>query len=143
MSVIGSPLRKWALWGGAVIVVLVGIALLVPNDALTVHRIAAHESSAVGHLRTIFQKQQEFRGAHDGFADALSRLPDSRTADRAYVYSLNVTARDMQGRVTEYLATAAPYQPGKTGTRFFSVNERGTMRMESMRPVNPQSPVLE
>jgi hypothetical protein len=144
MSVTRSRLRKWTLCGGLAILVLLGIALLVPNDALITHRIAAHESSAVGHLRTIFQKHKEFRVAHDGgFADALSRLPDSTPSDRAYVYSLNVTARDMQGRVTEYLAIAAPYQPGKTGTRFFSVDERGTMHVESMQPVNSQSPVLE
>jgi hypothetical protein len=114
MSVIGSRLSKSALWGGGVIVVLVGIALLDPNDALIVHRIAAHESSAVGHLRTIFQKQQEFRAAHEGgFADALSRLPDSTPSDRAYVYSLNVTARDTQGsryRVPRHRGTLSARQ---------------------------------
>ena len=144
MSAVGSRLRKWTLWGSLVILVFLGIVLLAPNNELAPHRIAAHESSAVGHLRTIFQEQQVFQATHNGsFANALSQLPDVAASDRAYVYLLEVTARDVQGRVSRYVARASPSVPGKTGTRFFSVDERGFMHMESMRPVNPQSPVLE
>jgi hypothetical protein len=121
-----------------------GIALLVPNDALVPLRIAAHESSAVSHLRRLFEEQQEFRAERNGsFADVLSQLPNSTPGDRAYVYSLEVTERDVKGRVSKYVATASPSSPGKTGTRFFSVDERGTLHVELMRPVNSSSPVLE
>ena len=144
MRTAGSRPRKWALWGGFVILILLSIALLVPNDALVPHRIAAHESSAVGHLRTIFQEQQTFRAAHNGsFADTLSQLPDSGSSDRGYIYTLRATAKDVEGHVSQYVATASPSSPGNTGTRFFSVDERGTLHVESMRPVNHGSPVLE
>jgi hypothetical protein len=144
MSAVGPRLRKWVLWGSLVILVLLGIALLFPNPELVPHRIAAHERSAVVHLRTLFEEQQKFRAEHNGsFADALNQLPDSTPGDRAYVYSLKVTARDLKGRVSKYVATASPSSPGKTGTRFFSVDEQGTLHVELMRPVDPGSPVLE
>jgi hypothetical protein len=53
-----------------------------------------------------------------------------------------VTARDERGRAAKYIATASPSEPGKTGTRYFSIDETGTLHYEMMPPLDVQSPVL-
>ena len=140
----GSHRRKWALWGGLVILFLLGCALLVPNDAFIPHKIAAHESSAVAQLRTIFQEQEKFRAGHNGgFAEALSQLPGVKSSDRSYNYSLEITAKDEQGRASKYVVTASPALLGKTGTLYFSIDETGALRLELMHAVTANSPILQ
>jgi hypothetical protein len=140
----GKRYRGLALGSGLIVLLLLAIAVLVPNDTLIAHRIAGHESTAVAHLRAIFQQQQEFRAAHNGnFAAVLNELRDARFSDGAYNYSLEVTARDAQGLVSGYAAEAHPSKPGETGTRFFQLDQSGTLHFELMHPVNPNSPVRE
>jgi hypothetical protein len=73
------------LAGGAVIALVVAALLSLPRE---VTRTAAHESYAVSRLRSIAQKQNQFRAAHDGsFAGQLEQL-DNLALGRDYVYAI-------------------------------------------------------
>jgi hypothetical protein len=142
MTAGGSRRRTRTLGGGLVFLNLFGCTLLF-LPTLDRHRIGKYEAQAVGHILSVAEKQKEFKAAHNGsFADSFAQLPDVTLSGHTYTYSLEVTARDERGRVAKYIATASPSEPGKTGTRYFSIDETGILRYETMRPVDPQSPVL-
>jgi hypothetical protein len=82
--------------------------------------------------------------AHNGsFADSLDLLEDFGPVDRAYVYSLAMTAKDERGRVVKYVVVASPREPGKTGRRYFSIDETRTLHYEVIHPVDASSPLLQ
>ena len=100
------------------------------------------EAYAATRLLEIFEAEKSYAAAHGGnYSDSLDalRLPDP---EPAYVYGLAVS-KDSQGKVTQYLATADPRTPGQAGTRYFSVDQTGTVHYEFMRPPNKWSPSLQ
>jgi Tfp pilus assembly protein PilE len=105
-------------------------------------RTRPEEAVAATRLLDIYAAQKSYAAAHNGsYAESLDALqlppPESQ-----YLYSLAV-AKDAKGRVTAYLATADPRAPGKAGTRYFSVDQTGTIHYEFMRPPNKWSPTLQ
>ena len=100
------------------------------------------EAFAARHMLDIYDAQKSYAAAHAGnYAESLDTLQLS-PADPQYVYRL-AASRDSQGRVNRYLATADPREPGKVGTRYFSVDQTGTVHYEFMRPPNKWSPTLQ
>ena len=100
------------------------------------------EAFAATRMLEIYDGEKSYAAGHDGsYADSLDVLQLS-PAEPDYTYGLAV-ARNSVGKATRYLATADPRRPGKTGTRYFSVDETGTVHYEFMRPPNKWSPTLQ
>src|SRR5260370_36724580 len=83
--------RKWLLWAGAVVLVLLFLALDSNVDRF---KLPARDSSAVGYLRKIVFEQNKFRSQHGCFASELGELPHatSRKHDNAYAWTPEVKA---------------------------------------------------
>src|SRR5260370_80147 len=97
--------RKWLLWAGAVVLVLLLLALDSNVDRF---KLPARESSAVGYLRKIVFEQNKFRSQHGCFASELGELPDVTSRNHDYAYAVMPEAKDETGRVTKYSVTASP-----------------------------------
>jgi hypothetical protein len=105
-------------------------------------KVSSQESSAVSRLRTIADTQTAYRVTHEGsYADSLALL-GVRAEEQGYTYSLQVVTRDAIGRVIAYIVRASPGVRGKTGVRYFSVDDKGNFRYEMDRPVDDRSPSL-
>ena len=133
---------RWKRWLFLVAGVLVGggvVYLLLPH----VDHIKAnpYESSAVARLRTIAERQDEFRTTHNGgYAETFDQLQIG-PSDGHYAYSLAIAAKNGQGQVTKYTAEASPAAPEKAGLRYFSIDETKTVRFDT-HPVDAASPPL-
>jgi hypothetical protein len=100
------------------------------------------EAYAATRLLEIYDAEKAYAASHSGnFAGSLDDL-HLPPAESDYVYGLAVS-KDAQGNVTQYLATADPRVPGRAGTRYFSVDQTGTVHYEFMRPPNRWSPKLQ
>ena len=121
---------------------LLAVALVSPRCVFRV-KVARAESGAVSRLRTIAEEQTAFRQSHDGtFADPLGLLANTLSADHDYSYAVEVVAHNGP-LVTQYRVLATSRNPGKTGTRYFSIDELGVVRYKVMHPVTSASPVLQ
>lgn len=135
---------RWPWWAGLSLFLVLFFAWIASPRCIFRARVAPAESNAVSHLRHIAEVENEFRQIHKaGFTDSLGALRDVRSADRNYVYSLEVIERNSESQVTKYRAVAAPRVLGQTGTRYFSIDEDGVVRFEIMRPITPNSLVLQ
>ena len=106
-------------------------------------KTAPFESHAIATLRAIAESQRSFQLAHNGsFAETLDIL-QYRSNDRGYTYALTVIARNERGEVTAYTVNATPTFPGKTGIRYFSIDEGGNIHWENMRTTDAHSRSLE
>ena len=138
---LGVPLdRKWLLTAGAASAILLFSVLMPHIERL---KVDPRESSAAASLRTIFLKQEAYRSRHRCFANDLAHLPDFAPQTHDYVYTLQPTFSISTGCVSKYVATASPAVPGKSGRRYFTIDQDGIIHFELMHPVNSQSPVLE
>jgi hypothetical protein len=97
--------RKWLLWGGAVALVLLFLAL---NSNVDRFKLPARESSAVGSLRKVVFEQNKFRSQHSCFASELGQLPDVTSRDHDYAYAVMPEATDEKGCVMKFIVTASP-----------------------------------
>ncbi len=136
------PLRasnpRWAL----LVVIPAALALIAYSVFPRGGRVRREESVAATRLLDIYGAQKAYAANHDGsYADSLEKL-ELGPAEPDYIYSMAVS-KDARGQVAKYLATADPRIPGKSGTRYFSVDQSGTVRYEFMRPPNQWSPRLE
>lgn len=129
---------RWAL----LVVIPAAVALIAYSVFPRGGRVRREESVAATRLLDIYDAQKAYAAMHDGgYADSLNKL-ELGPAEPDYVYSMAVS-KDDQGRVNKYLVTADPRVPGKSGTRYFSVDQTGTVRYEFMRPPNQWSPKLQ
>ncbi len=131
---------KWPLGIGAAIG-LAGLLFVLLHD-LTLPMHSSPESLAVGRLRDIFNRQEEFRAMHNGcFAKELSELRDARSRDQHYIYALEPLPDG--GCIAKYTVTAFPVVVEKNSRRYFFMDETGTMRFEMMHPANSSSSILQ
>ena len=135
--------RKTLMWIGAL---LLGVLIWVMFffQPIETNSVAANESAAVGHLRNVFLAQEKFRSEHRCFASDLSMIPvPLSNRDGTYYFNLQPKSTVENGCVLKYVVTASPKALGRTGMRYFSIEETGIMHLEESRPVGPGSPVLE
>ena len=119
------------------------VALVLWPRCILRPRFASQESSAISRLRMIAERETADRAAHaEGFADSLSSL-GFRDRERGYAFSMQVITRDASGRVTAYIVTAAPAAPGRTGTRYFSLDQNGILAYDTYRLVDERNPLLQ
>ncbi len=128
----------------AIISVLVSIA--VPN--LLEARIRANETAAVGALRTLITAQTLFREADkdlDGINDYATNLTELGPNTGRYIDEV-LASGTKQGYFFQILpgaggytwsATADPQLPGKSGSRYFFVDETGVIRFSTSHTAGP------
>ena len=142
MSPQRTRFRRWALVVGLLALALLAYGLFWPIPF--VNSISANESAAVGHLRNVFLAQEKFRSQHGCFASDLSMLPVPRSnRDGTYYFNLEPKSGVENRCVLKYVVTASPTALQRTGIRYFSIEETGILHVEELRPVGPDSPVLQ
>ena len=122
----------------AIIAIIAAIA--IPN--LLRSRMSANESSAIGAMRTISSSEASFQAAavnpDDNGVGQYATLAELGDADPPYIDEVLAAgtkqgydfAADPDGDnpTTAYTATADPVTPGRTGNRYFFVDESGVVR---------------
>ena len=140
-SKINRGARRFIVIAVSVVVFLACIVLFFPRTEI--NRIASHESQAVGHLREIARQETDFRQLNGCFTDTVGRLPGIVTEDPHYRYEMDSKTKNDQGCVIGYVIVASPKFLGKTATRYFSIDQTGTLRVQQMEPVTSNSEILQ
>lgn len=126
----------------AIIAIIAAIA--IPN--LLRSRMSANESSAIGAMRTISSAEASFQAAaaldaDDNGIGEYGTLAQLAGEDPPYIddalgsgtkqgYAF-VATPDAADAENGYTATADPTTPGRTGNRYFFVDESGVVRFET------------
>jgi type IV pilus assembly protein PilA len=128
----------------AIIAILAAIA--IPN--IIAARKAANERAAIANLRTLHtaqtlyhQKDHDRNGVHD-FATMIGNLdgliPDSLADDgdhSANGYNFGCLEDPAEDQRFVWMAIAAPVAPGKSGDRYFVIDETGVIRFQTTEGV--------
>ena len=133
-----------------VAIILIIAAIALPN--LMRARMAANETSAIASLRNITTANVVYSTAYGiGYSALLSYLggpagPASSTnaqlidpilsggAKSGYAYTYTAGPPNALGMIDSYSIAADPLVPGRTGTRYFFVNESGVIRANATVP---------
>jgi len=119
------PYRRALLWASAVgVACLLLAAIAIPN--LIKSKMAANEASAVGSLRTLTTVTNVYSTEHGHLPPDLKSLEgqiDSTLASGTKA-GYRFTYQPYGNR---YIVKAEPIQPEKSGTRYFSTDETGTI----------------
>jgi type IV pilus assembly protein PilA len=139
--------------------VLIIAAIAIPNFLRA--RTAANEASAVGSMRTFntalasyalqcpqgFPASTEQLGPGSGDCSGANLIDQSLSSPNAirhgYVFTYHPGGADAQGRITVYVVSGHPVNPGSTGARHFYTDESGLIRGETSGPAGPNSEPLE
>ncbi len=128
----------------AIIAIIAAIA--IPN--LIEARKGSNEAAAIGNLRTLFTAEEMFRDEdkdHDGtlqYATSLGQLAttgaliDQALASgtrQGYAYEIQ------KATLFEFQATANPLVPGRSGDRYFFIDDTGAIRYSTTGPASSQS----
>ena len=113
---------------------------------------AQNERVALSTLKKIMRNQETFRNEDrdgDGIQDYAKTLADlaryrlfergAKNGFKAHGYVFEITFGD----VAKYVATAVPERPGRTGDRFYYVDESQVIRHETRKRAGPESPKLD
>jgi TonB family protein len=130
-----------------------------PGQSTADATTSANETSAVGSLRTLVTVNMQFTATYGGFATSLAQLgpgdpPSELAADlidsvlasgrkAGYTFTYTAGAMDEKGKVVSFTVEAEPIEPGKTGKRFFFVDQSGVIRFETMTRAHAGSPPLQ
>jgi hypothetical protein len=153
---------KWRIAEGLLIVAFVLVALfaLINPDRF---RLPAHESSAVGSLRTLYAANAEYTKDHpeEGYPNKLSELSQrldnsgqqelpkwmidpalAAGARFGYAFAYNPRSSGGGGRIDAYEINADPSEPGEYGKHHFFMDETGIIHMSENSPANARDPAL-
>jgi prepilin-type N-terminal cleavage/methylation domain-containing protein len=141
-------------------IILVIAALAIPNFLKS--KMRANETAAVAALRGICTAQETYRSTYArGYAPGpgLGALappagggpPSAAAADlidpilatgtrQGYVYSYNPIDADGDGQPEAYTINASPAVPGKTGDKYFFVDQTNVVRENLGAPATATSP---
>lgn len=122
--------------------IFVGIILYFELNHDRLFSKAADEAASVQTLRTIFERQRDFRSRHGCFASDLRRLRDVALQNRGYTYSIEVGTK--MDCVDKYFVLASPSASMlRRNARFFAIDENATIRFEWNRPPTAESQVVQ
>jgi prepilin-type N-terminal cleavage/methylation domain-containing protein len=143
-----------------VAIILIIAAIAVPN--LMAARMAAHESSAVGSLRTFNTAMIDYAsqcpevgypadltalGPGAGDCTALNAVDDvlgGSTTPTKTGYTFTYVAINSGGTTNDrYTLNADPASPGSTGTRAFFTDETGVIRYNQLATAGPSDAALQ
>jgi len=124
-----------------IVVAIIGLlaSIAIPNLLRARHN--ANEGAAIGNLKAIMTALESYRAAQTppAYPDSLSELTAAGGADPAYLIDeldTATTGRPRQGynftytkdNDDQYHVIASPSVVGRTGTRYFYVDETGVIR---------------
>jgi len=118
--------------------------IAIPN--LLRGRIQGNEQAAVYRLNKIIGEQESFAKSHDGkYAVTFTELANEKTLPKTdysmplqgYRFSLSAVNEG-----EDYIITAAPAAPGRTGFKYFYTNRTGVIRQENNMPTTAASPKM-
>jgi len=143
-----------------VAIILILAAIAVPNYIRA--RITANEAAAVSNLRAITSAQVVYFTTYGtGYSDALAKLgpapgggpPSANFAGLVdaliaagnksgynFIYNANPP---VGGQVVGYKLWAEPASPGRSGSRYYYVEEDGKIHFKVGAPAGPGDPVLD
>jgi hypothetical protein len=156
----GAPPKKdntlfWIILGGAGCLFLGGIpviaiiaAIAIPN--LIEARKNSNEAAAIGVLRTVTTAQVLYREGDKDKDGVLQYAPDLESLRRTQLIDAQTGSGMRQGYRFQieqadgrrFSATAAPAAPGKSGDRWFFVDESGVVRWSTRAPATAQDAPL-
>jgi len=103
---------------------------------------AGDQAAAVHMLRSMFDRESEFRSQHGCFAGDLSALSNISSQYHGYSYSVEVGTKS--GCAVTYVVVASPSARMQRGNApFFSIDENGTVRFEWKHPPDINSRIVE
>lgn len=121
---------------GAFAVFLVVAWLAYPTCILRV-RGAREESDILGYLRTIQQREENYKKQHGRFATELSEL-DTHAPNRWYKFSYSASSNP-----DGYSLVATPEARGQDGQRSFFLDQSGRIRFDMSANAETSSHALE
>ncbi|MBI3404506.1 MAG: hypothetical protein HY046_03505, partial [Acidobacteria bacterium] len=130
-----------------------------PGQRAEENSSSANETSAVASLRTLMVVNLQYAAAYGGYATSLTQFGPAETPSEAaadlidkvlasgtkngYNFIYMAGASDEKGKVTSFSILAEPAEPGKSGKRFFFIDQTGVIRYESMGRAHAGSPPIQ
>ena len=130
-----------------IVIAIIAIIAAIAIPSLINARMTANESAAQANLKTISSAQALFReGDKDGdgvldYATNLAELGAAGLIDdvisagirQGYLFTVS-------GSTYTWIASADPEVPGRSGNRYFFIDEGGVIRFNATTPAGPSDP---
>jgi type IV pilus assembly protein PilA len=134
-----------------IVVAIIGVIAAIALPNLIEARKASNEASAIAGLRTLHAAEEMYRDQdkdHDGrlqFATSLAVLRNTNALiDNALAsgskqgYLFTITTADEY----HFEATASPIAPGRSGDRYFLIDDSGVIRFSTSATITSTSPAV-
>ena len=131
-----------------VALVIIGVltAMVIPN--LLKARIAGNEAAALAGLKAVYSAVQLYYEKNNAYPESLADLAQTDSSP-AYI-DAGITSGSKDGYefsyssagVGDFSANAGPSVPGRTGNRYFYIDETGTIRVNLESEAGQDDPVL-
>jgi hypothetical protein len=100
------------------------------------------EAQAVGRLRDIFYRQENFRAQHACFTQDTAQFAEITNRDYDYAYVMLPETTNDNSCVAKYAVTASPVVRNKKSRWYFFMDETGMVRFDKTQPATSASPIL-
>lgn len=135
------------------LVPIVGVIAVAAIPGRLQARLSGNEASAIATLRALRDAQQTYRQTCDRFASSVRELirlsggefgtvAGQTISTRGYTFIIRPSGfavrnppRGCEGPVSDYVAQAAPLEPGATGSRYFITDGRGIIFQSPTRDI--------
>ncbi len=128
-----------------IVVTIIGIIASIAIPSLLRSKAAANEAVAIGYMRSWTAAQELYHTRHRVYADADNQLFDEGLIDghapansRGYNFSIDNGSNSLY----TWWGTARPDVPGRTGTRWYYIDQGGVIRWSTSGEANSNSPPL-
>lgn len=127
-----------------IVVATIAVVAAIAIPSLTRSRIAANEATTVNSLRTITTVNDQYKMRFGSYALSLAELEATEYID-SLLASGTKSGYDfaLAGGFDDWTCLANPVTPGRTGDRFFYVDQTGVIRFAEGGPANNASSPID
>ncbi len=124
-----------------IVVAVIGIIAAIAVPSLQESKKAANEAAAISYMRTWCAAQELYKNRYGVYADADDQLVARRligvgkSDQLGYHFSLD----NPPGSKVRWWGQGQPDRPGKTGYRYFYIDDTGVIRWSLSGPANSSS----